>query len=73
MSRYIFGAFVEGDLLDIRDQIAMDSPVIARRVMLRFVTAFRLLAKHPELGHPREDLFEEAIRLWPAVMNRRGL
>jgi len=29
---------------------------IARRLMVRFVGAFRLLANHPELGHAREDL-----------------
>ena len=65
MSRYIFGRYVEGDLREIRDHIAKDSPDSARRMMVRFVNAFRLLAKQPELGHPREDLLEPAIRFWP--------
>ena len=65
MSRYIFGVYVEGDLRDIRDHIALDSPASARRMMIRFVKAFRLLAKHPGLGHVREDLLETDIRFWP--------
>jgi plasmid stabilization system protein ParE len=50
VSRYIFGRYVEGDLREIRDHIAKDSPVSARRMMVRFVNAFRLPAKQPELG-----------------------
>ena len=65
MIRYLFGRYVEGDLRDIRDYIAQDSPDSARRMMVRFVSAFRLLAKRPELGHVREDLLEPAIRFWP--------
>lgn len=34
-------------------------------MMVRFVNAFRLLAKLPELGNAREDLLEPAIRFWP--------
>lgn len=49
----------------IRDSIARDSPSAARRMMIRFVSAFRLLAKRPGLGHTREDLFPDpTIRLW---------
>jgi plasmid stabilization system protein ParE len=65
VSRYIFGGYVEGDLREIRDYIARDSPYSARRMMIRFVNAFRLLAKQPELGHVRQDLLEPAIRFWP--------
>lgn len=65
MSRYIFGRYVEGDLREIRDRIARESPYSARRMMVRFLNAFRLLAKRPEMGHVREDLLEPAIRFWP--------
>jgi plasmid stabilization system protein ParE len=65
VSRYVFGRYVEGDLREIRDYIAKDSPESARRMMIRFVSAFRLLAKQPELGHAREDLWQAAIRFWP--------
>jgi plasmid stabilization system protein ParE len=33
--------------------------------MVRFVEAFRLLAKHPELGQIREDSPVSALRFWP--------
>jgi len=65
VSRYVFGPYVEGDLREIRDHIAKDSPDSAHRMMVRFVDAFRLLAKQPRLGHVREDLLQSPIRFWP--------
>jgi plasmid stabilization system protein ParE len=56
---------VEGDLREIRDTIAKESPGFALRLMVRFVGAFRLLAHHPELGHVREDLLVPSLRFWP--------
>jgi len=50
VSRFLFGQYVESDLREIRDYIAQESPESARRLMVRFVEAFRLLAKRPELG-----------------------
>jgi plasmid stabilization system protein ParE len=50
VSRFLFGRYVESDLREIRDQIGRDSAEAARRLMVRFVTAFRLLAQRPELG-----------------------
>lgn len=65
MIRYLFGKFVERDLRCIRDYIGEESPSAARLMMMRFVNAFRLLAKHPELGHVREDLLNDpTIRFW---------
>jgi plasmid stabilization system protein ParE len=63
--RFLFGRYVEGDLREIRDHISRDNPESARRLMVRFVEAFRLLANHPELGHAREDLPEPLLRFWP--------
>lgn len=70
MSRYVFGLYVEMDLREIRDKIAKDSPDSARRMMVRFVEAFRLLARRPELGRLREDLpdfdrKDTPVRFWP--------
>jgi len=65
VTRYAFGKYIEADLREIRDHIAKDSPDSARRLMVRFVRSFRLLARHPELGHSREDLLEPSIRFWP--------
>jgi plasmid stabilization system protein ParE len=64
VSRYAFGRFVESDLREIRDRIARDSVEGARRPMVRFVAAFRLLATRPDLGHIREDLLPSAYRFW---------
>jgi plasmid stabilization system protein ParE len=64
VSRFLFGRYVEGDLREIRDYIAKESPGFALRLMVRFVGAFRLLA-HPELGHVREDLPVPSLRFWP--------
>jgi plasmid stabilization system protein ParE len=57
--------FVEGDLREIRDYIAKDSPESARRLMVQFVGAFRLLAKRPQLGRVRADLPVSELRYWP--------
>jgi plasmid stabilization system protein ParE len=65
VSRFLFGRYVEGDLREIRDHISKDSSESARRMMVRFVKAFRLLAQRPELGHTREDLPVPALRFWP--------
>jgi plasmid stabilization system protein ParE len=56
---------VESDLREIRDLIAKNNPESARRLMIRFVEAFRLLANRPELGHVREDLPVPSLRFWP--------
>ena len=72
MSRFLFGLYVEDDLREIRDYIAKESPESARRLKVRFVEAFRLLAKHPELGHVREDLPVPALRFWPVGNNVCG-
>jgi plasmid stabilization system protein ParE len=45
--------------------VSKDSPETARRLMVRFLAAFRLLAQRPELGHVREDLPVPALRFWP--------
>jgi plasmid stabilization system protein ParE len=63
--RFLFGRYVEDDLREIRDHIANDNPDSARRLMMRFVEAFRLLAQRPELGHVREDLPAPQLRFWP--------
>jgi toxin ParE1/3/4 len=65
VKRFLFGRFVEGDLREIRDHISKDSPKSARRLMIRFVGAFRLLASRPALGYRREDLPFPSLRFWP--------
>jgi plasmid stabilization system protein ParE len=64
VTRFLFGRYVEGYLREIRDYIRKDNSESARRLMMRFVEAFRLLANRPELGHAREDLPEPALRFY---------
>ncbi len=64
MRRFLFGPFVDEDLREIRDSIAQDNPEAARRLMIRLVAAFRLLAARPRLGHKRADLGQRALRVW---------
>ena len=69
MKPYLFGRYVEGDLREIRDYISKDSPDSARRLMVRFVEAFRLLAIRPALGymrgtHPICDFGQSEPTLW---------
>jgi len=63
--RFLFGRYVEDDLREIRDHISQDSPESARRLMVRFLEAFRLLAKSPALGYTRQDLPVPSLRFWP--------
>jgi plasmid stabilization system protein ParE len=65
VKRFLFGRYVEGDLREIKDHISKDSPESARRMMVRFVEAFRLLASRPGLGPAREDLPFPSLRFWP--------
>jgi toxin ParE1/3/4 len=64
VNRFLFGRYVEGDLREISDHISKDSPESARRLMVRFVDAFRLLANRPALGYKREDLPFPSLRFW---------
>jgi len=65
VSRYLFSRYVEEDLREISDHIARDNSPSTRRMMVRFVNAFRRLARRPELGHVREDCRIRQSRFWP--------
>ena len=53
------------DLLEIWDYIARDSPDAADRVIGEMRRAMQRLAEMPGMGHVREDLADEALRVWP--------
>ena len=65
MKRFLFGAYVEHDLREIRDYIAQDDPAAAHRLMVRLVGAFRRLAARPKLGRTRSELARPSLRVWP--------
>ena len=52
------------DLRDIYEYIAAKDSAAARRVLEDLRTAMHRLADHPGLGHLRDDLADEALRVW---------
>lgn len=53
-----------GDLRDIRDHIARDDPDTARQVLNDIRAAIQRLVDLPHLGHVRQDLADEQLRVW---------
>jgi len=62
--RFVLSEAAADDLRDIYEYIAADDPVAAWRVLEDIRTAMHRLADHPGLGHLRDDLAEEALRVW---------
>jgi toxin ParE1/3/4 len=62
--RFVLSEAAAGDLRDIHDHIAADDPAAARRVLEDIRTAMHRLTDHPGLGHLRDDLADEALRVW---------
>jgi len=56
MSGYLLGPDAERDLDDLWGYIAQDSVGAADRLMAEIFDAFEVLARHPGMGHKREDL-----------------
>jgi plasmid stabilization system protein ParE len=52
--------------------MAADDPAAARRVLEDLRTAMHRLGDHAGLGHLREDLADEALRVW-AVHSYLGI
>ena len=53
------------DLEEIWDYIAEDSPPAATAVIDTLLTSVARLAEYPHIGHPRDDLADETLRVWP--------
>ncbi len=64
MPRFVLSEAAAGDLRDIHEYISADDPAAARRVLQDLRDAMHRLAEHPGLGHLREDLADEALRVW---------
>lgn len=65
MSGYILGRDAARDLEHLWDYIAEDSVDTADRVTASLFEAFENLSLFPDMGHPREDLTNLAVRFWP--------
>ena len=64
MSRFVLTPAARGDLEEIVDYIAKDSPDAAQRVRLELRNSMRMLARTPGMGHFRSDLSHEPLRFW---------
>ncbi len=66
--RFLLSPEAESDLDDIKRQVLDEGgPRIALYVMRSLLKGIRLLARHPGLGHLREDLTDLPLRFWPVL------
>jgi plasmid stabilization system protein ParE len=61
---YVLSAPAASDLREIHAYIAADDPAAARRVLHDLRDAMHRLTELPGLGHVREDLVDETLRMW---------
>jgi plasmid stabilization system protein ParE len=66
-ARYILAPTAQEDLVAIRDYYLNEAGFrMARQMLAEFVNAFRTIARHPGIGHRREDLAESRpVLFWP--------
>ena len=65
MPRFILSPEARDDLQEIRDYlVSQGGRRLARYVLHEVVTAFRLLASHPDIGHLRQDLTTLPVKFW---------
>jgi plasmid stabilization system protein ParE len=64
VARFVLSAPARSDLREIHDYIATDDPAAARRVLGDLRDAMHRLAELPGLGHVRDDLADETLRVW---------
>ena len=63
--RYHFTPSALRDLEDLWDFIAEDNPTAASEVVGEILSAIDRLAEYPRIGHPRDDIADETLRVWP--------
>jgi plasmid stabilization system protein ParE len=61
---FVLSAPAASDLREIHTYIAADDPAAARRVLNDLRDAMHRLAELPGLGHVRDDLVDETLRVW---------
>jgi len=65
MSGYVISREADSDLDDLWDYIAADSVDAADRLTAKLMDAFEALARHPGMGHKRNDLTDYPVLFWP--------
>ncbi len=64
MPGFVLSRPAADDLADIHSHICQDDPAAAQRVLEDIRAAMHRLAEHPGLGHVRDDLADETLRVW---------
>jgi toxin ParE1/3/4 len=64
VASFVLSAPAASDLREIHAYIAADDPAAARRVLQDLRDAMHRLAEFPGLGHVRDDLADETLRVW---------
>lgn len=67
MTNYTIAPAAAGDLGEIADYIAKESPAAAHRVMDAIFETFESLAARPGIGHLRSDLTALPVRFWTVL------
>ncbi len=65
MASFVVSGPAAADLGDIHAWIAYDDPVAAGRVLEELRPAMQRLVDQPGLGHVRDDLADETLKIWP--------
>ena len=65
MSGYVLSRAADRDLDDIWNHIADDSVDAADRLTTKLLDSCETLARHPGMGHKREDLTHYPVLFWP--------
>jgi plasmid stabilization system protein ParE len=65
MSGYLLSCAADRDLDDLWNHIAEDSVNAADRQTTKLLDSFEALARHPGMGHKREDLTHYPVLFWP--------
>jgi plasmid stabilization system protein ParE len=64
VASFLLSAPAASDLREIHAYIAADDPTAARRVLEDLRDGMHRLSELPGLGHVRDDLVDESLRVW---------
>ena len=63
--RIVLSAEAAADLNELHAYILLDNPAAADRLVDRLEAALEQLARHPEIGHARDDLASRPVLFCP--------
>lgn len=65
MSTYILSPAAADDIQSIHRYIRQSNPTAADEVAQELRENMRLIARHPGIGHTRDEIEDDSIRFWP--------